>query len=337
MGDTTRISWCDWTWNALRGCSRQSPGCEHCYAERIAARFPWGAGVTSGGKWNGKVELLDAKLGDPLRRRKPGRCFVASVSDPFHADVPFEFVAAMWGVMACAPSQQFQILTKRPGRMLEFFAWLEGQVLGLGDVFPDDDFAWRRAHLLHAAALNRGVALPLGVGELAALPWPLPNVWLGVTVEDRERAAERIPLLAQAPAAVRFLSVEPLLEQLDLTPWIWRCECGAAPGLDGSWRCASDSVERWQHRCDGLHPQAGHMEAKRTRPPFDQVIVGCESGPGRRRMPADWARMLLRQCQGAGVATFIKQLDDGARVLHELAEFPEELRVREWPRERGAR
>ena len=216
----TKIPWTDRVWNPIRGCSHVSPGCDHCYAERMAARFPWGEKIISGGHWNGHVDLLSDKLGDPLRWRTPGCCFVASVSDPFHTEVPFKFLAAMFGVMACAPTQTFQLLTKRPGRMLSFFNWLEDMAISSISVFPYDHLNWRRAHILRSAALNAGVNVPTSCADMEDAGWPLPNVWLGVTAEDQQRADERIPMLMLAQAAVRFVSVEPMLGPVSLNSWL---------------------------------------------------------------------------------------------------------------------
>lgn len=173
-GDTT-IEWTDKSWNPVRGCRRISPGCEHCYAERYAHRFS-GAGLAfegltrSGGagvRWTGQIRLVPEVLEDPLGWRKPYRVFVNSMSDLFHEDVPAEFIHRVFDVMVAAPLQTFQILTKRPDRLLEL---------------------------------------------APQLPWPA-NVWMGVSVESL-KYTWRIDRLRRVPAAVRFLSLEPLLEPL---------------------------------------------------------------------------------------------------------------------------
>lgn len=204
MGQTT-IEWTDETWNPTRGCSRVSPGCERCYAERMAARFS-GPGEhfqgfarmsPSGPRWTGKVALMEHKLDEPLHWRKPRKVFVNSMSDLFHEKLSLDWIERVFGVMARAQKHTFQILTKRPDRMREFMQ-------------------------------RRHVTLP-----------PLRNVWLGVSVESQQAAQERIPLLLETPAAIRFLSVEPLLEAVDLRPWLlaqhgidWvivGCESGIKP------------------------------------------------------------------------------------------------------------
>ena len=214
----TKISWTDVTWNPVRGCRRVSPGCEHCYAEQVAGRFCGPGQAYEGlavrklrvidndeqrsvGRWTGKVRFVAEHLGDPLRWRSPRRVFVNSMSDLFHEDLTNEQIAAVFGVMAAAPRHTFQVLTKRPARMREWFRWIGG-----GE--PEVDLV-----RLHAQDVLGTLHPALGKN---AASWPLPNVWIGVSVEDQERADGRIPMLLQTPAAVRFLSCEPLLEEVNI-------------------------------------------------------------------------------------------------------------------------
>jgi protein gp37 len=209
MSQASKIEWTDATWNPVRGCTKISPGCKHCYAETFAERW---RGIPGHPYEQGfDLRLVPEKLAEPLRWKKPRRVFVNSMSDLFHDDVPFEYIAAVFGIMAACPQHTFQVLTKRPGRMREWFKWANCQ-------------RGRGARCLcrqEAAHLVRGVAWdfadPRGV-------WPLPNVWLGVSVEDRKYGLPRIDDLRATPAALRFLSVEPLLEDLgtlDLTGIDW--------------------------------------------------------------------------------------------------------------------
>ncbi len=198
---STKIEWTSETWNPVRGCARVSPGCEHCYAERQARRHdhPGGAyeGLTEltrkGPRWNGKVLQVAQKLEEPLHWRKPRRVFVNSMSDLFHEGVHDWFIAAVFGVMAAARQHTFQILTKRPERMRDWFRWVARDPAGL---IAD-----------HAIAG--------GVDDLYfdnRFPgWPLPNVWIGVSVEDQLRADQRLPILRECPSAVHWVSAEPLL------------------------------------------------------------------------------------------------------------------------------
>lgn len=204
----TSIEWTEETWNPVTGCNKISPGCKHCYAEVMAARLK---AMGQQNYRNGfEVTLQPHMLTILLKRRKPTMYFVNSMSDLFHDDIPFEYVAAVFGVMAACPQHTFQVLTKRPVRMREFFAWVDKREADGRAMFPDDVPEWRIWHMLHVSALRIGAAPTAHHGG----PWPLPNVWLGVSVEDRKYGLPRIAELRATPAAVRFLSVEPLLEDL---------------------------------------------------------------------------------------------------------------------------
>lgn len=296
MGDKTGISWTDATWNPVRGCSRVSEGCRNCYAERVAARFsgpgqPYHgfAKVVAprdildrvGGRRNGwtrKVALVAEHLADPLRWKKSRRVFVNSMSDLFHEGLTNEQIAAVFGVMAAAPRHTFQVLTKRARRMREWFAWV-------GD---------RGAHGARSAC-RVSASLYLDAPPESSIPpargfaWPLPNVWLGVSVEDQAAANERIPELLATPAAVRFLSCEPLIGPLvlDASDVLAR----EAPG--------TVSLGDW------LRPL--RLGGYRDDAVVDWVIAGCESGPGARPCSVEWLRALRDQCAEAGVPFFLKQ------------------------------
>jgi protein gp37 len=252
----------------------------------------------AGPQWTGKVVPVESVLLEPLSWGKPRRVFVNSMSDLFHEDVPTRFIDRVFAVMALCPQHVFQILTKRPERMRQYVA----QVLD------------RKCVTRIAIAAERirpgGAHTPEWLRNHAYQPAsevspPLPNVWLGVSVENQQYADERIPLLLQTPAALRFISAEPLLGPLDLQPAV---------------RYA----------------------------PIDWVIVGGESGPGARPFDLAWARSIVQQCQAAGVACFVKQV--GAKPVFEgtpvgvfegydyedpkggdPSEWPEDLRVREFP------
>ncbi|MEI5520728.1 phage Gp37/Gp68 family protein [Streptomyces brasiliscabiei] len=281
MATTTSIEWTRGpdgspgkTWNPIIGCDRVSPGCDHCYAistariregnpnPKISAAFAGTAERTEGGvDWTGKVNLLDDRLTQPLRWKKPARVFVNSLSDLFHDAVPDEFIAQVFAVMAATPQHTYQVLTKRHGRMRS---------------------------LLNRPSFRDNLA------HLAA--WPLPNVWLGCSVENQQWADLRIPALLDTPAAVRFLSCEPLLGPVDLRakgcpeavwdgPYRMRC------GLGGDGEECSRHGEFSRLLPDGLH----------------WLIVGGESGPQARPMHPDWARSVRDQCEASGTAFFLKQ------------------------------
>jgi len=282
MGDKTGISWTDATWNPIRGCSRVSEGCRNCYAERVAARFS-GEGQPYEGlvrvkttianneerdpgnrreaRWNGTVRMVPEHLADPLHWKRPRRIFVNSMSDPFHETLTNEQIAAVFGVMAMCPQHTFQILTKRARRMREWFAWADG---GPKTPHPRDVIE------SHARAALDGIEEGTPVRREAR--WPLPNVWLGVSVENQHAADERIPELLATPAALRFLSCEPLIGEEVLLPAI-----------------------------------VAFGSAVWAGPKVDWVIAGCESGPGARPCSVEWLRSLRDQCAGAGVAFFLKQ------------------------------
>lgn len=306
MSEKTSIEWTDATWNPIRGCSRISPGCGGakgvggCYAEAIAERFsgPGQPYAERGRGWTRKVSLLAEKLDTPLRWRRPRRIFVNSTSDLFHEGLPFEEIAAVFGVMAAAPQHTFQVLTKRSQRMREWFEWVDSRFAPSGGapgarVHP---FAvcTRAAETLsaHPALTSEANYKRRPVG--GSLPWPVPNVWIGVSVEDQRRAEERIPHLLRVPAAVRFLSVEPQIEAIDLTPWLGTA-CRWLPSIDHSPRTCSNEA----HYSRGV----------------DWVIQGGESGRAPRPFDVAWMFSMQAQCKAAGVAWFPKQA--GARPLYD--------------------
>ncbi|HUB88615.1 MAG TPA: phage Gp37/Gp68 family protein [Dyella sp.] len=303
MADRSKIEWTDATWNPLRGCSRVSEGCRHCYAEKVAMRFSGPGKAYEGlihrstGAWSGKVRLMPEKLREPWDWVKSKRIFVNSMSDLFHESVPFEFIAAVLWIMSVTTRHTYQVLTKRPARMLEFFQWVKDYDEGF---FEDDrisdvgreqpgvvDLEWEPSNGRRGGYDNCGPA------------FPYENVWLGVSVEDQKAVDERIPLLLQCPAAVRWLSCEPLLGPIDLTrvqaiphnaPWNALSPNGCSQHAPGY--CLGGCEWRWL--------------------PIDWVVAGGESGPGARPMHPDWARSLRDQCASAGVPFFFKQWGEWA-------------------------
>ena len=216
MGDKSAIHWTDATWNPVTGYTKVSQGCKNCYAKfqawpRLAANPTT---VYFGRKFE-DVQCHPELLEKPLRWRNPRRVFVNSMSDLFHEDVPDDFVAAVFGIMAAAPQHTFQILTKRPERIHGFFEWLASALDTPGK--PRLEAAWQALFMekRHHPAGDSG-PLHCKYGASPDGPWPLPNVWLGVSVEDQKTADERIPLLLETPATVRFVSYEPALEGVNL-------------------------------------------------------------------------------------------------------------------------
>lgn len=221
MADTTEIEWTDATWNPITGCSVVSPGCKHCYAMRLAGgrlkNHPSRRGLTeptaAGPVWNGKVRFNKAWLTAPLRWRRPKRIFVCAHGDLFHESVPVEWIDLVHAVTVLAPQHIFQVLTKRAGRMMQYYTdrdlqyYLKLAVETLQRDYPGD--AGRLPHI-------RDGQTSLDRAGYVRSPWhaiPRPNIWLGVSVEDLRRE-RRIDRLLQTPAALRFVSFEPLLENV---------------------------------------------------------------------------------------------------------------------------
>ncbi|SMC64085.1 DUF5131 family protein [Sporomusa malonica] len=228
----SKIEWTDKVWNPVTGCSKISPGCDNCYAERMSKRFAETWGLSADNYFD--VKFHPDRLLDPIKWRKPSKIFVCSMADLFHDKVLFKQIADVFKIMADCPQHTFLLLTKRPDSMKDFFDYVK----------------------------------PVG------RDWPLPNVWLGVTAENQEQADKRIPILLQIPAAVRFVSVEPMLGPVDLQYYF-----------------DDYAMNELIHRSVTL----------------DWVICGGESGPKARPMHPEWARSLRDQCQSAGVPYFFKQ------------------------------
>ena len=326
MGGRTGIAWTDSTWNPVRGCSRVSEGCRHCYAERVAARFrnvgkPFHGFVRTQPngepQWTGRVELVPHMLEQPLRWEKPRRIFVNSMSDLFHEHLPNADIDRVFAVMALAGRHTFQVLTKRAERMRDY-------VRGLGSTAG--------AARLEAAAGALGWTLHFNDLEgmrRCLVPWPIRNVWLGVSVEDQDAANLRVPALLETPAAVRFLSAEPLLGPVSLrwAKWV-------------SWTDAN-----------GERRTVNHLDGARG---LHWVIIGGESGPRARPLQLRWIRSLADECAQADLRCFVKQLgsncgdrgfEPGIRVVNDTAgpfqyrdragadpsEWPADLRIQDFP------
>ena len=289
MGDNTGIEWTDATWNPVTGCTKVSPGCDNCYAETLAERF---RGVPGHHYQNGfDLQLRPELLDRPLRWRRSRRIFVNSMSDLFHADVPDEYIAKVFAVMALAHQHTFQLLTKRHGRMRSLLngdfrsqvAEEMTELIAAGKKIDGPPIVLDRTDP-HSDA----VRAPGNVWGPAV--WPLPNVWLGVSVEDQQWADIRIPALLGTPAAVRFLSMEPLLGPVDLSRLLdpeRDCAC-SVPAMEGAGQHAA--------KCPCV-----------TQPEIDWVIVGGESGHGARPMHPNWVRDLRNQCTRASVPFLFKQ------------------------------
>lgn len=268
MAYSTKIEWTQATWNTVTGCTPVSPGCKNCYARRAAKRLAGRCGYPADEPF--RLTLHPEKLDEPLHWQKPRMIFVCSMSDLFHESVPDEFIDKVFAVMALAQQHTFQVLTKRPRRMVEY---LTGHAAGGRHI-------WTAAQQI---VMPRSQRKP-------DIGWPLPNVWAGVTTEDQQRADERIPLLLQTPAAVRFVSCEPLLGPIDLTQAMY----GKRP----------ESMN-----CFGFTDGFGYEAC------IQWVIAGAETGPGARPADPDWVRSLRDQCREAGVPFFFKRWSDGTHLI----------------------
>ncbi|ETR75052.1 hypothetical protein X566_19945 [Afipia sp. P52-10] len=291
MADNSDIEWTDATWNIVTGCSVVSPGCTNCYAMRLAGtrlrNHPSRAGLTTDTKagpvWTGDVRFNHAWLAQPLTWSKPRRIFVCAHGDLFHENVPDDWIDKVFAVMALAPQHTFQVLTKRASRMRDYLS---------------GDWAARARFWVENLTLptlsERAAATQDRLRRYTApsSPAPLENVWLGVSAERQQEADERIPRLLATPAAVRFLSAEPLLGPIDLT----------ALNLGGVFSPfdALSNGTTYSRLPKGLrfYHSSGH-------PTLDWVIVGGENGP--RPMHPSWVRRLRDQCAQAGRPFFFKQ------------------------------
>lgn len=280
MADGSKIEWTDATWNVITGCSVLSPGCIKCYAMRLAGtrlkNHPSRIGITretkAGPVWTGEVRFNRQWLDQPLRWKRPRTIFPCAHGDLFHENVPDAWIASTFGVMALSPQHIFQPLTKRSKRMRKWFESLPEAAAAhcLAELYVNQPEIARDFPLTVERAIG-----------VAKRGWPLPNVHLGISCEDQPRADERIPDLLATPAAVRWISGEPLLGPLDVRRHL-----------------------------------IGHEEAELVgncigwTPPLDWVVVGGESGPDARPMHPDWARSLRDQCAAADVPFFFKQVGE---------------------------
>lgn len=336
MADRSNVGWTDASWPITTGCEPNSEGCDGCYAAELTsgrlAHLPKYAGLAVAGKFTGEVRLHPHLLDQPLHWRKPRRIFVCSMSDLFHADVPDDFIARAFAVMAVTPHHTYQVLTKRHARLRALLSSPAFVATVLQFLSPG-----RNADLGDRSIAEGQAAARIAGGRL----WPLPNVHIGVSVENQKWADIRIPSLVDTPAAVRWLSIEPMLGPVDLTPWMpagtCRWQCGACrrfyagPLLRSCPGCGRDGY--WS----GSHAGNGHPGGQ----PLGWVVVGGESRQPHhppRRMDPDWPRTILATAAAASTPVFVKQagtvLADewGIRGTgHRPEEWPAEFRVQQYP------
>ncbi len=292
------------TWNPVTGCTPVSAGCANCWARAMVHRFNHIHGFDSDGDALAFSAITEHEnvYDDPYYWRKPRMCFICSTGDLFHENVDQGMSNLVLTRVAELFKHRFLILTKRARQMYEFMSTVDNKQGVFNTTYPS------RA-------------------------WPLSNLWLGVSVEDQATADERIPLLLQTPAAVRFVSVEPMLGPIDMSPQF----------IDG--KVFAPLGEERMIDCGGCKGTPVHPSNPGGQSPYcpghdaggiDWLIVGCESGPRRRPCDPAWVKSIIEQCDAAGVPVFVKQFDlytpSGAnRVSHDPAEWPEWARRQEWP------
>lgn len=343
MSDNTSIEWTDASWTPLKArrkdtgkvgwhCERVSEGCKNCYAATFNHRMlpNGGTGLDFTKQAREKVDIfLDEKtLTQPLHWKRPRKVFVCSMTDLFAEFVPFELIDKVFAVMALTPQHTYQILTKRPERMAEYFATFDtdfhngiaeidgedgGYRLGASAAtLLDGDWIWNEGKR-HRRKIEEFIADshadPSGMSndeeggddeyETKPVVWPLPNVILMTSVENQEQADKRIPWLLKCPAALRGLSVEPLLGAINLQ--LAGEECRVCSN-----RADSEGVIEHGRGCYSQSENGGGISYGEPRREIHWIIVGGESGAGARPMHPDWARSIRDQCQAAGVSYFFK-------------------------------
>ena len=294
----TKIAWATESWNPVRYldgwmCSKRSPGCLNCYAESMNLRF----GNKIGYHFCHTIEPKNFRLDDkvlnlPSHWRKPRRVFVQSMGDLFHKDIPFEFVDRIMAMVYLGGAHIWQVLTKRPERMQEYF---------LSRYPMDDSCRVDRLPQWYQVAQNiidesRGTQFDRfhKAAEVTDPRGTLPNLWLGVSVES-EKYLHRINALNKIRAAVKFVSLEPLLEEIHVEDYLMGY-------------CKGKNVGRFW------------------------VICGPETGPHRRPCKPEWIENIIEQCDAAKVPVFVKAFPFGNRISHDRAEWPEWARRREYPK-----
>jgi protein gp37 len=290
---STKIGWTQETWNPIIGCSKISEGCANCYAEKMAYRLArmrkkqyQKVVRRDNGGWIGKTAFVESALEKPLHWKEPRMIFVCSMADLFHESVPFTWIGKIINIINLCPQHIFQILTKRSERMREFCS---------ESILP----AWT------------------GLSQLPS------NLWIGVTAENQKTADIRIPTLLQIPAAKRFISIEPCLEEIDFTEYKeeqYKCKgCGEFYSHDGDMTCnhCGYAEAETEYSIHGL---------------IDWVIVGCESEPKRRPCKLEWIESIEAQCHVAGVPIFVKQMEINGKVEHDINKFPKHLQYQEYPK-----
>lgn len=310
MADKSKIEWTDATWNPITGCTLVDEGCRHCYAAHLITSWPAignhpsrkglaRKNAAGESKFTGEVRFNEQWLDQPLRWRKPRKIFVCAHGDLFHESVRDEWIDKVFAVIALAPQHTFQVLTKRPERARAYLTqnpdnlrnrWYCSVPAGKYPVSVSEAYA-----AIHPHCSNETRALYCRDAPL----WPLSNVWLGTSISDQASADLRVPELLACPAAIRFLSAEPLLGPVDIDEWLHDSDC-------------ADTRKLYRQHGDKPLCHCGERPVNEVR--LDWVIVGGESGTHARPMHPDWARTLRDQCASARVPFHFKQWGANAWV-----------------------
>lgn len=285
----TNIEWSEFSINPTMGCNIVSGGeCDNCYAMKMADRLEAMGqkdyeGTTRKLKsgrvvWTGKINFDISKLKKAVKRKAPTMFFINSMSDLFHEKISFEFISECIKIMATHPQHTYQILTKRPSRLLEYSRWEAERIKesGYGDGFEFPDF-----------------------------------IWVGVSCGTQKAADERIPILLQVPAKVRWISVEPMLEPIDLQDFL----------LPKAYEPIIVTEEQMKQIEKDFVPVYK----------ISWIVAGAESGHNRRECKTEWIIDLVNQCNRFNVPPFVKQIQIGGKVIKDISQFPENLRHREYP------
>lgn len=341
----TLISWTDETANPLTGCTECDPACLNCYARAASAsprlqQFEKYHGVVDEkGRWTSQINFAPDVLDKLLKKKKPCKIFMPSMSDLFHPGVKDEWIDQIMAAIALTPHITYQVLTKRPERMLEYFSKFQDWQTHLGDTgawasnMADlaCDRNWRKYH--HLDGNNYSSDECYEELKTSIHSGYFENLWIGVTAGTQKSAEDRIPLLLQTPAAVRFVSVEPMLEEMDISEWLHLLPCPQHP---------NERAAGWGHLpCDcrdwfNKHVASGNLSS------ISQIIIGGESGPNSRPFHLEWAQSLIEQCHGTNTKVFMKQVGSNAfyqgkpfktksRAGSDPSEWPEWAQVQEFP------
>ena len=257
LGTGHKFTYADEAWNVLHGCQPVSSGCSGCWAAGMATRHRNAS--ARGGRWTGEVVLFPERLEQPLRWRKPRVIAVQYMGDLFYERVPFEYIAAVFGVMAACPQHTFLVLTKRPERMRKWFEWVDSREKTGRALFPWDGPSWRIGQLLAVELGKHGVNGSRKDFDPRRNPWPLPNVWLGVSAEEQRTLEERWKHLRECPAVAWWIS----LVSVSRTCWPgWTSASGRRAGRD--WWAANAASRAVWAACTSALMQQGPWDRDRS-------------------------------------------------------------------------